>query len=63
MQNVLSHYPGEDTSQNFQSELDSAQDKSNCYHPETVLLWTSLVFQNKHFISKVGISGSHILSD
>ena len=33
---ALSHYSGDDSSLNFQSELDSAQDESNSYCPETV---------------------------
>ena len=47
---ALSHYSGDDSSQNFHSELDSVQDESNCYCPETVFLWTNWAFQSKYFI-------------
>ena len=50
---VSSHYHGYDSSQNFQSELESAQDESKGCHIESVFLWTNLAFQSKHFISKL----------
>ena len=50
---VSSHYHGDDSSQNFQSELDSAQDEFKGCYIESVFLWTNLAFQNKHFISKL----------
>ena len=47
------------SSQNFQSEPDSAQVESNCYHPEIVLLWTSFAFQSKHLFKKLNLRLTH----
>ena len=41
------------TSQNFQNELDSAQDESKGCNIESVLLWTNVAFKSKHFMSKL----------
>ena len=59
---ALPHYRGNDTSQNFQNELDSAQDKSNCYHPESVFPWANWAFQSKHFISETESQAHRFLS-
>ena len=49
MQNVYHHISMETiTSQNFQSELDSAQDESKGCHIESVFLWTNVAFKSKH---------------
>ena len=54
MQNVYHHISMETiTSQNFQNELDSAQDESKGCNIESVLLWTNVAFKSKHFMSKL----------
>ena len=60
---ALSHYSGDDSSQNFQSELDSGQGESNGYCPESMFLWSSLAFQSKHFILKTESQAHTFLSD
>ena len=60
---ALPHYRGNDTPQNFQSELDSGQGESNGYCPESIFLWSSLAFQSKHFILKTESQAHTFLSD
>ena len=60
---ALPRYRGDDTSQNFQSQLDSAQDEPKCCCPESVFLLAKQDFQNKDFISKTESQGHIFFSN